>query len=498
MSTLPAGVQSYLLSASVAVSESLVISVDNDWNYLSHQGDLARFALQDTPLDELSALLKALCMGLSRVRGSELKHVGLPNGRFVDLHLFSSKDAVHILFLDVRSEVEKTRVWQQSAQETELKSYEKTRELRKKTSSLASVREQRDQLAWALALSWARRSAVRHELFVVSDNCAVQIAGAFERAELSAPLTYQKAPCTLEQIAVVLEKIAIAQISLSRNAADQRPIHADPQGCASAVLPLLMFAHRRAGTSTPLLSAHLKLEREALILTVHCGMQELSSAESVLLWQRRFTSLKLQQGASVDKSMFSPSDLALVLCAERIAQMGARITRQFETGAGLNMVMSIPLPQLHRAVEPIDRLLEQKPPQTRVALAVGAKCLLLSADNRMAHIAGTAVEPRGLVLEVSAQLEGVLEMIRAQASHPGMAASVAPVLLIDPELSGASKFAFSARGAGYKGLIVALQPFESGKAIQSAFDYICERPAASEVQLALFGSAGAPKLPGDS
>ena len=98
-----------------------------------------------------------------------------------------------------------------------------------------------------------------------------------------------------------------------------------------------------------------------------------------------------------------------------------------------------------------------------------------------------------MVLEVSAQLEGVLEMIRAQASHPDTAASVAPVLLIDPELSGASKFAFSARGAGYKGLIVALQPFESGKAIQSAFDYICERPSASEVQLALFGSVNAPK-----
>jgi hypothetical protein len=470
---IPAMIRTYLRDATVAVADSLILHVDEDWHYLGHHGDLARFDLQNMPAPELSALLKTLCIGLPRVRGTELKYVGLPNGRFVDLHLFSSKGAVHILFLDVREEVEKTRVWQQSAQETELKSYEKTREIRKQRTSLADVRKQRDQLAWALALAQARASVLRHELFAVSQLGPELMAAAFERVDRQSALTRTAKSCTLEDVALALEKRVIAQISLTRNRTDQRPIYADPQACAVALLPLLMFAHRRAGTATPMLAATLKLERDTLLLSAHCGLADLSKQESALAWERKLQDARWPaEGSGKTNTLWSPSDLALVLCAEHQLSLGARMTRQFAPDQGLSLVLSIPLP-MPTATLP----LPVTPPRTRVALAVGARCWLISLDASLREIVGSAIEPRGLVLESGPHPDAFAAQLQSKPPQ---------VLLIDPQLPGATKLGFSARSAGFKGLIVALRSFTGGAAIKAAFDHICDTQSASAIVSVLF------------
>jgi len=472
---LPRAIEDYLNRAAIAPVDSLLLSFDENWQWLGYVGDLARFSLAQMPTEEIASLFKALCIGLPRVRGAALKHIGLPNGRFVDLHLFSSKSGVHVLLLDAREEVEKARVWQQSAQETELKSYEKTRELRKQRSSLSEVRKERDVLAWALALAQARSGQLRHELFAT--GAAIEaLAEAIERTELNAPLIRSLAACSLEAVAQALEKLSVAQISLKRNRNDARPIAANAAACASALLPLLMFAHRRASLSTPQLSATLQLENDSLRLSAYCGSTDLSARESGLAWERKLpaSTYRSDEIAAGIAPSWLPSDLALVLCAQRQASMGARLTRQFDPALGLSLVLSVPLP---KGVDANTVELNAAVPRTRVALAVGARCWLLSLDQALAQIAGTAVESRGLVLEQPTYVDGLLAQLLSRPPQ---------VLLIDPNLPGAAKFAFSARSAGFSGLIIALRPVAGGAAIKAAFDGTCESMSASAISAALF------------
>ena len=474
-STLPRAIADYLNRAAIAPVDSLLLSFDENWQWLDYVGDLARFSLAHTPTEEIATLLKALCIGLPRVRGAALKHIGLPNGRFVDLHLFSSKSGVHVLLLDAREEVEKTRVWQQSAQETELKSYEKTRELRKQRSSLSEVRKERDVLAWALALSQARSGQLQHELFAT--GAAVEaLAEALERTERNAPLLRSATASTLEAVAQSLEKLSVAQINLARNRNDARPIAANAAACASALLPLLMFAHRRASLSTPQLSATLSLENDTLRLSAYCGVSDLTARESGLAWQRKLPASSYRAN-EIDAGIapsWLPSDLALVLCAQRQAVMGARLTRQFEPALGLTLLLSVPLPSMYADISELSSIVA---PRTRVGLTVGARCWLLSLDQALAQIAGTAVESRGMKLEQPTYVDGLLAQLMLNPPQ---------VLLIDPNLPGASKFAFSARSAGFSGLIIALRPVTGGAAIKAAFDGTCESMSANAVSAALF------------
>ncbi len=474
--TLPRAIADYLDRAAIAPVDSLLLSFDENWQCLGYVGDLARFNLAHTPTEEIATLLKALCIGLPRVRGAALKHIGLPNGRFVDLHLFSSKSGVHVLLLDAREEVEKARVWQQSAQETELKSYEKTRELRKQRSSLSEVRKERDVLAWALALSQARSGQLRHELFAT--GAAIEaLAEALERTERNAPLIRSAATCNLEAVAQSLEKLSVAQISLTRNRNDARPIAANAAACASALLPLLMFAHRRASLSTPQLSATLQLENDTLRLSAYCGSKDLTAHESGLAWERKLPASSYRSD-EIDVGIapsWLPSDLALVLCAQRQASMGARLTRQFDPALGLTLVLSVPLPKGVDAKTA--ELSAIAVPRTRVALAVGARCCLLSLDQALTQIVGTAVESRGLEMEQPIFVEGLLTQLMLRPPQ---------ALLIDPNLPGATKFAFSARSAGFSGLIIALRPVTGGAAIRAAFDATCESMSASAISAVLF------------
>ena len=126
--------------------------------------------------------------------------------------------------------------------------------------------------------------------------------------------------------------------------------------------------------------------------------------------------------------------------------MGARLTRQFDPALGLTLLLSVPLPKALDASTYENSAVAV--PRTRVALAVGARCWLLSLDQALVQIAGTAVESRGLVLEQPIYVDGLLAQL--QLSPP-------QVILIDPNLPGAAKFAFSARSAGFNGLIIAVR-----------------------------------------
>ena len=97
---LPRAITDYLNRAAIAPIDSLLLSFDENWQWLGYAGELARFSLEQTPAQEIASLLKALCIGLPRVRGAVLKQIGLPNGRFVDLHLFSSRVCIATRYID--------------------------------------------------------------------------------------------------------------------------------------------------------------------------------------------------------------------------------------------------------------------------------------------------------------------------------------------------------------------------------------------------------------
>ena len=115
----------------------------------------------------------------------------------------------------------------------------------------------------------------------------------------------------------------------------------------------------------------------------------------------------------------------------------------------------------------------------RIGRLVDGTCQFDDRGGSLLQIAGAAIESRGLVLQPQPLSEHLLEQLMTLAPQ---------ALLIDPELPGAAKFAFSARGAGYKGLIIGLRPISGGAALKAAFDHICEAQTMTSIQTALFGS----------
>jgi hypothetical protein len=489
---LPRSVQLHLSRASIDATEALLLSFDEQWRWLEYVGALDRFALELIAPLELAELIKALCIGLPRVRGAELRHVGLPNGRAVDLHVFSAKARVHVLLLDVREEVEKTRVWQQSAQETELRSYEKTREIRKQRVSLASLKIAREELSWELALSRAQLSLIRHELLAHAGADAIVQREVFSRATSSLPLARATTRTDLQAIADALKKCIPGQISLQIES--KASFFANPVDCAHVFLPLLMFAHARFGTNTPFLAAKLMHESQCIKLSVQSGMHDLNNAESQLLWDRKLPQL----GSVAEVHRLDAAQLAIVLCAERLRTGQARITRSFEAELGLYLTMSLLL-------EPTEREAETQTVQkTRVALAVGARVCFLgfdehrattesqvarsavdkhesalsgTQDTTLATLVRATVQARGLIFEQVFQPESLRDIAKAHAPQ---------AIVLDSHLPGVGKLAFTLRAQGFHGLLIALSPVTAGAAVLSAFDFICQKP--TDLAHGLFGS----------
>jgi hypothetical protein len=472
---LPRSVQLHLSRVSIDATETLLLSFDEQWRWLEYVGALERFALELIAPLELAELIKALCIGLPRVRGAELRHVGLPNGRAVDLHVFSAKARVHVLLLDVREEVEKTRVWQQSAQETELRSYEKTREIRKQRVSLASLKIAREELSWELALSRAQLSLIRHELLAHAGADTTVQREVFTRATSRLPLARAAQRTDLQAIADALKKRIPGQISLQIES--KASFFANPADCAHVFLPLLMFAHARFGAHTPLLAAKLDFESQSIRLSVQAGMHDLSNTESQLLWSRKLPQL----GSVAQVQSLDAAQLAIVLCADRLQAGQARMTRNFHAEQGLSLTMSVSLEiaEQHDGANVAQR--------TRVALAVGARVCFLGLNASLGAMVQTTVQARGLAFEQVFQPEALHALAKDRAPQ---------AIVLDSELPGVGKLAFSLRAQGFSGLLIALTPLQAGAAVLSAFDFIGQRaldassdlPLREDLLRSLFGS----------
>ena len=54
---LPRAIEDYLNRAAIAPVDSLLLSFDENWQWLGYAGDLARFSLEQTPTEEIASLV---------------------------------------------------------------------------------------------------------------------------------------------------------------------------------------------------------------------------------------------------------------------------------------------------------------------------------------------------------------------------------------------------------------------------------------------------------
>jgi len=438
---LPTTLLNSLDALRLKLDECCVVEFDASWQLIARHGNVGGFALDDLSDADLGQLFQALCMGLPRTRGAELKHVGLPNGVTVDLRLYSSKLSVFVLLVDVREEVEKTRNWQQNAQETELLSYEKSRELRRTRTRGQSLKTQNTELRRSLWLAHAERDLLLIQLtaHVSADQTALLQLLNHAREPLS-----QHAPATLGELADMLRVCVADRLDIQTRNSAQSALHSSLQAC-SALLPLLVFAHaRNLNASTRM---DLSCDGHALKAELTTSGADLTNVESALLWERLLPERDL-----------SKSEMALLLTAHRLEEFGGRTTRSFSAGAGsgeLKLTLSLPLekPTLASA-------------STQNRLAVGAVIWVLSQREDQLLAVRHFVQKRGFQMQQHFDSDAMLK--RLIASPP-------QAIIADGTDAAAVKFVFRARGEGYAGRTLALGGANAGGVISAVFDGQCEQ-----------------------
>ncbi len=470
---LPKSVQRYLTRASISIADCALLNFDEAWQYLGAHGDLQRFDLHQLAAPQMTELFKALCIGLHRLKGAELKYVGLPNGKSVDLHLFAGPNAVHILLLDVQDSVEQTRAWQQSAQESELRSYEKTRQLRSHKLSSAELKKHNAELRLALETERAKVMQLRHELFAnlrsrPSEGNArglEHMARAFERYNGLPPVA-SLAESTLDDIKSALTAMLAAQIHIEIKGPADRLIQADVEASASALLPLLMFAHRRTAVNTPALSAQLSSDSDAIRIQVYCGTADLSAAESDLLWKRLLPANRA----------LTPVEIAALLIAERLSEVAGRLTRGFDAATGLRLTASVPI-----RIADLGVVKSAASTVTKVDQSLFAQKLWVIG----------LTEQQQQILRAAIAQSGVEQLSFASVAEAptldGRAGPICVLLNLDHPQSG--KYAYSAKAAGYAGRIVGIGAHKLSGAVMTAFSQLLTSDTNSEqLRSALLGS----------
>ncbi len=432
------------------LEECCVVEFDASWQLIARHGNVSRFALHDLADADLSQLFQALCMGLPRTRGAELKHVGLPNGVTVDLRLYSSKLSVFVLLVDVREEVEKARNWQQNAQETELLSYEKSRELRKTRTRGQTLKSQNIELRRNL---WLAHAA--HDLLLIQLTAHVradQTALLELLSHAREPLQKQSAG-SLGELIDMLRLCVADRIDIAARNPQQSALHSTLRA-TSALLPLLVFAHARNLNANA--SLNLSADAHALKAELTTSGSDLNSVESALLWERLLPDRDL-----------SKSEMALLLTADRLDDFGGRTTRSFNAGAGngeLKLTLSLPLEK------PVI------PEQTRVQIAVGALFWVLSQRDEQLFAVRQFIQKRGFQMQQHFDTEAMLKRLIA---HPPQ------VIIADASDAAAVKFVFRARAEGYVGRTLALGSLNASAAIKAVFDAQCEQLSESGIAEAL-------------
>jgi hypothetical protein len=387
------------------------------------------------------------------LRGAELKNIGLPNGKWVDVHLFTGPRAVHVLLLDVRTTVEQTRAWQQSAQETELRSYEKTRQLRVQKASVTDLREANYQLRFALELERAKTAQLRHELFAQLGRGLEGFAHAFDRHSALGTIASTQASSLL-LVAQSLSEMLAGQMSMQLKSDPTRALYVDPARSASALLPALMFAHRRTAVATPMLSAQLSFESDTLKLSVFCGKADLSAEEVGVLWESHLPERDL-----------NPPESALLLLAERLRETGGRVTRQFAPEPGLQLLISVST-AAPRALPSVTR---------SGPSAIGKTVLLVSTDAVLSELLAAALSSSGVSFAPCMPAEFLSQ---ATTNQPNW-------VLLDLHVPDANKLAFSLKAGGYAGKLIGVGEFKGSAAVRSAFDALLTSASSQSLREAI-------------
>jgi len=453
---LPTTLLNGLDALRLKLDECCVVEFDASWQLIARHGNVGRFALHDLSDTELSQLFQALCMGLPRTRGAELKHVGLPNGVTVDLRLYSSKLSVFVLLIDVREEVEKARNWQQNAQETELLSYEKSRELRRTRARGQSLKSQNIALRRSLWLAHAERDLLLIQLtaHVGADQTVLLQLLSHAREPVSKHAAGKHTPATLGEVADMLRLCVADRLEILTHNPDQSALHSTLQA-SGALLPLLIFAHARNLNA----SARLNLSCDGLALKAELSTSgaDLTNVESALLWERLLPERDL-----------SKSEMALLLTAHRLEEFGGRTTRSFSAGAGngeLKLTLSLPLEKPAITEAP-----------TRSQLAVGASIWVLSQRDEQLFAVRQFIQKRGFQMQQHFDSEAMLKRVIASPPH---------AIIADGADAAAVKFVFRARSEGYAGRTLALGTVSNSAAISAVFDGQCEQLTETAIAAAL-------------
>lgn len=140
---LPAKVEGHLKREGISAAGVACLSFDADWRLIGRSGAIDQLGLNGSA-DVLERQFRELCFGQSPLRGGRVPQVNLGHERFADLHLVAEEERFHVAVIDVTERLQQEQAFQQSAQESKLRSYEQGRQLRELKQQLLLVEAERD------------------------------------------------------------------------------------------------------------------------------------------------------------------------------------------------------------------------------------------------------------------------------------------------------------------------------------------------------------------
>ena len=444
----PAEVSKYLARVGLSETDVCVLSFDEAWALEGSHGELARFGLAELDGEQLGTLFQEICLGLSRVRGAELKQVSLPNGSAVDLYLFSAPDCVHVMLLDVQAEMDEAREWQQSAQETKLRSYEKSRELRSNRARIDNLRQEFDALKVTYTLFRTTVAVLAGEFGALAGQTgehALAVASSLA-AVLPFKAPQSGADLDLSTLVARLRQVTGINVLVSgRNS--ETPTLSEPEIRATLLAALQQAKLRATGAA---IKATLIWDGTSLLFSVFDGGADFTTAQRLALWE-----------GQLPKDECDELTAHLLVLGARLRAACGRVTARWTAERGMQLTLSV-----RNVLPPVYE-------RTRALPPVGSGFWLLTAAENWRQAGSHALEAAGFGVELHAEVDALLE--RAVLDPP-------IAVFVDPTLQqgAGAKFAFQLRAQGFTGRIVSLGEFKGGPALRAAFNSELRWPVTDE------------------
>jgi hypothetical protein len=409
-----------------------VVTFSEHWEVLGRFGAMERIGLANSSDHELTTLFRDICMGLSRIRGTELKQVGLPSGASVDLYLIAEAKHWHVLLVDVSELVEQLRDAQQRAQDAELERYRMGQEARRVKARAQSAGEQREEIRARLAMVLAEREVWRRHILGGDTEDA-----AFMRARFDELCGNAGAPCALESLKRWLKCAFKSEFDADRLRWQGETRGSLPREALLALAYALLIALKRSGAAVVL---EVRSDEHASVLSIADRAQDFSLRESEALWQGRLADEALE-----DEAEFTT--LLLFALGQHVKNHHGRVTRHWSEALRMRLTLSFA---------------EQAPSEAAP---------ILRLPNRVAFVAERL--PSGNRNACQLALEA-LNIEVEEFSQPPELAALMPfeVVLVAPEsFAGAAKrLAYQLRSYGFKGRMVALDHVPASAGMKSTFD----------------------------